>query len=213
MSLELIIAVSLFTFVAAVTPGPNNIMIMASGMNYGVRASMPHYCGICFGFPVMLASVGLGLQTIFLRLPILHDIIKFLGIVYLVYLAWKIAQFKPANDTKNGNTQAQPLTFMASVLFQWVNPKAWFMATGGISTFTIISDSFTSQVLTIVLISFVISFPTAGFWLFAGRMSQRLLTEPGHQQLFNRVMAALLLLSVAPVIVNEILHRFASNVL
>ena len=112
----------LFAFVAGFTPGPNNIMIMVSGLNYGIRPSMPHFFGICFGFPVMFLVLGFGLGYVFDLYPVLHNLIKVVGVVYILYLSWLIAVTK---DSDLNGQDARPLTFFQGALFQWVNPKAW----------------------------------------------------------------------------------------
>ena len=121
--MEFYLAILLFTTTASITPGPNNIMIMASGVNFGVKRSIPHVLGICLGFPVMVIALGLGLGTIFEDFPILHDIIKILGVAYLLYLAWLIASSSPFEEAAS---PVMPLRFDQAVLFQWVNPKACY---------------------------------------------------------------------------------------
>lgn len=111
-----------FTFVGAITPGPNNIMLMTSGVNHGVRNSISHYLGISFGFPILVAAVGLGMGIVFSIHPNLHRLISVLGVTYLLYLAWKIAN---AGDPKASRDVQAPLTFIQAACFQWINPKAW----------------------------------------------------------------------------------------
>ena len=128
LTLTLYLAILLFAFTATITPGPNNIMIMTSGFNYGFKRSIPHLLGICFGFPAMVIMVGMGLGLVFAQHPTIHYIIKIVGIIYLIYLAWLIASAPISTLVEN---TGQPLTFIGAVLFQWVNPKAWVMITWG----------------------------------------------------------------------------------
>lgn len=186
-----------FVFSSSVTPGPNNVMIMTSGMNYGTRQSIPHFLGICLGFPLMVLFVGLGLGAVFDLFPVLHDILKVLGVAYLLYLAWLIAKSAPAdlNDSKS-----RPLTFIQSALFQWVNPKGWIMATGAVAAYTTVSGDVFLQVLVIALAFLIVLFPCVGVWLFFGVRLKKVLQQPSYQRAFNIAMALLLVLSIIPVI-------------
>jgi len=134
MSTELLLAFIAFAFVTSVTPGPNNMMLLASGVNFGVRRSIPHMFGISLGFMLLVAAVGLGLGQVFQRLPVLHDALRYVGAAYLLYLAWKIAQSGAPQSRENA--EAKPFTFLQAAAFQWVNPKAWIMAIGAITTYT-----------------------------------------------------------------------------
>ncbi len=193
--MELLTALITFAIISTITPGPNNIMIMTSGMNFGIRRSFPHYLGICIGFPGMIVMVGLGLGVIFELVPVLHDVIKIVGIVYLLYLAWLIAN--SASDSLEEN-QAKPISFFQAALFQWVNPKAWIMATGAVAAYTSASGDILVQVLVIALVFFLASFPCVGSWFFFGITLKRILKTPERQRFFNRVMSALLVCSILP---------------
>ncbi len=196
---ELYFALVLFAFSAAITPGPNNVMLMSSGLNYGVRKSLPHLFGICLGFPVMVLLIGVGLGSLFERFPMIHTVIQVLGIVYLLYLAWVIAMTK-THDISSSN--AKPLNFWQAALFQWVNPKAWIMATGAIATYTTLSTNIFQQIGIIALIFLITAFPSAATWLFFGANLKRFLQNPKHQKIFNISMALLLVGSIIPVFVN-----------
>ena len=198
--MEFYLAILLFTATASITPGPNNIMIMASGVNFGVKRSIPHVLGICLGFPVMVIGLGLGLGTIFENFPILHDIIKVLGVAYLLYLAWLIASSSPFEEAASS---AMPLRFDQAVLFQWVNPKAWVMATGAISAYTTVGDTL-AQVLFIAFAFFITAAPSVAVWLIFGAGLKRYLENPRHNRTFNISMALLLIASMSPVINNLI---------
>lgn len=188
-----------FTVTTFGTPGPNNTMLMSSGLNYGVRLSLPHFLGIALGFPAMTLAVGLGFAELFEQLPWLHFGLKIAGVSYLCYLAFRIA-FTPV--TAQGTSAGKPLTFMQSCAFQWVNPKAWVMAIGAIVTFTSATGSYLYQVLTICLFFILFGAPCNFTWLWLGRSLQKWVQQPQRLQQFNWVMGALLLSSLVPVAVE-----------
>lgn len=193
-----------FAFSAAFTPGPNNIMIMASGLNFGVKASLPHFLGICFGFPSMILAVGFGLGYVFERYAWLHELIQFVGIVYLLYLAWLIFKASPRHERAS---VAKPLTFLQAALFQWVNPKAWIMGTSAIAAYTTVGADLHLQVLALVFVFWLMTFPSAGVWMMGGVWLQRVLTNPVHSRIFNAVMAVLLVASILP-IAGELITKY-----
>jgi threonine/homoserine/homoserine lactone efflux protein len=196
---EYYLAVITFTFVGAVTPGPNNIMLMASGLNHGLRKSVPHYLGISFGFPVMVAAVGLGMGAVFTRYPYLHRLIAWVGIGYLLFLAWKVAN--AGNPHAAGKIRA-PLTFLQAASFQWVNPKAWVIATGAIAAFT--RPGLVVESIAFIVLSYLLAGLLAmGLWLKLGQSLQAFLhgTRIRH---FNIAMGVLLVLSVVPVLFSEV---------
>ncbi len=186
-----------FGIIAAVTPGPNNVMLTTTGLNFGVRRGIPHLLGICIGFPIMLALIGLGFGTVFERYPIVHEIIKVVGIVYLLFLAWKIAMTRGSVERIE---QEKPISFLQAAAFQWVNPKAWVMGSSALAAYTSLDDNFFLQV-TIICITFaLITLPCAGVWLVSGAGLQRFLRDPGHLRAFNIAMALLLVASILPVV-------------
>ena len=201
--MEVFFAVLSFAFSSTITPGPNNLMMLASGVNYGVKASVPHLIGICLGFPLMVLLVGLGFGAVFSQFPALHSIIKWLGIAYLLYLSWKIASSAP-RALEGGN--GKPFSFWQAAAFQWVNVKAWMMATGAIAAFTTVGGAVFWDVTQIVLAFFVMSFPCVGTWLVFGALLQNLLKTARAQRIFNIVMALILASSVVPLLIEEWLH-------
>ena len=203
--MEFYLATLLFTATASITPGPNNIMIMASGVNFGVKRSIPHVLGICLGFPVMVIALGLGLVTIFENFPILHDIIKILGVAYLLYLAWLIAS---SSQIEEAASPAMPLRFDQAVLFQWVNPKAWVMATGAISAYTTTVVDALTQVLFIAFAFLITAGPSVMIWLVFGAGLKRYLDNAVHNRIFNIIMGLLLVTTMLPVI-NSLVDRYA----
>lgn len=192
------LAVLVFTFVGAITPGPNNIMLMASGLNHGIQKSIPHYMGISFGFPVMVAAVGLGMGVAFTTYPNLHRLISILGAVYLLYLAWKIAN---AGNPKASDEIQAPLTFAQAACFQWVNPKAWVVAVGAIAAYTV-PGRVAESVGFIIFAFLVAGLVCMGIWLKLGAGLRAFLQDTRRIQYFNIAMAALLILSVIPILIS-----------
>ena len=194
--MDMVLPILLFAFTASITPGPNNIMIMASGLNFGTVRSLPHLFGICLGFPVMVILIGMGLGAIFEQLPILHEIIKAVGVIYLLYLAWRIANAEKSDQRK---PPGKPLTFIQSALFQWVNPKGWIMATSAIAAYTTVGADVLIQVFLIAFIFLLVTFPSAGSWLVFGIGLKRFLDQSEYRRIFNICMALLLVASIIPV--------------
>jgi threonine/homoserine/homoserine lactone efflux protein len=190
-------ALILFAISTTGTPGPNNIMILTSGLNFGVRRSIPHWLGIISGVPIMLTALGLGLDQLFKQLPVLFTVLKVLGCLYLLYLAWKIAF---ANTTTELKGRSKPMTFIQGALFQWVNPKAWVMCLSAISLFADIERAMLEQVLLMGLTFFIVGGCTVGCWMVAGSKIRGLLAQPKRQRVFNISMATLLVASLYPMV-------------
>ena len=186
----------LFAFSAAFTPGPNNIMIMSSGLNFGIRPSLPHLFGICFGFPSMFIAIGFGLGYVFELYPWLHRAIKIFGITYLIYLSWLIAT---ATTSASITSRSKPFSFFQAALFQWVNPKAWIMGTSALATFTTGGENIYQQVFVLALVFFIFAFPSSGSWLLLGQSLKRIISNPLQQRAFNISMALLLVGSIVPI--------------
>lgn len=196
MKPELLTALTAFAFVSSITPGPNNLMLLSSGANFGFKRSIPHMLGIGFGFVFMLIMVGLGLLQVFDAFPISYDILKIVSITYLLYLAWKIANTAP--QTRNMTSTAKPLSFLQAASFQWVNPKAWTM---GLTAMSVYSPERTLQSVFIVAAVFgVVNLPSISAWTVMGQQLQRFLTSHLRFRVFNGTMAGLLVLSLYPVI-------------
>jgi threonine/homoserine/homoserine lactone efflux protein len=191
--MEFLVPFTLFAIAGSFTPGPNNIMLTASGANFGFRRSLPHILGVCIGFPVMVLAIGLGLGQVFEEVPALHVVLKIAGSAYLLWLAWRVAS---ASSADPGQAGATPLSFFQAAAFQWVNPKAWIMATGAISTFTLAGQEIAPQVFAMALIFTIIAVPSATVWTLLGLGIARLLRSRLGLRLFNLSMGALLALSV-----------------
>lgn len=201
MSYDIFLALLGFAFVATVTPGPNNAMLMASGANFGVRRTLPHMFGVTIGFTVMIALVGVGLMQIFDAFPVTDRILKIVSIAYLLWLAWKIATAAP-KLADAPHTAGVPLTFMQAAAFQWVNPKAWSMSVYAITTYATAPDgSRALWAVGIVALSFgAVSMPCIASWTALGQQMRRFLTSPRRLRTFNIIMAAVLVLTLLPVV-------------
>ena len=201
--MELVFAIALFAFSAGITPGPNNIMLMTSGVNFGIKRSIPHLMGISLGFPTMILAVGLGLSAIFQAYPFIHIVIKVIGISYLLYLSWLIAN---SSSKMEGKQISKPFSFLQAAAFQWVNPKGWIMAVGAIATFTSVQQELNSQVITIASVFLCVAFPCAIVWLGFGVALKRLLKNERQQRIFNISMALLLVASIIPMMLPPATH-------
>lgn len=196
MSLSTYLALLLFSFVSSVTPGPNNIMLFASGVNFGVRRSIPHMLGISFGFGLLLTAVGAGLGAVLKAVPIAFVALKIVGGAYMLYLAWRIATSGPPDSATR---TAQPMGFWEAVAFQWVNPKAWVMAAVAMATYTL-DGSYAVNVLIVVLTFSLVNLPTISAWAMFGLWMRRFLSNPKILRIFNVTMAVALILSLWPML-------------
>lgn len=188
-----LLALSAFALVSSITPGPNNMMLMASGANFGLRRTVPHALGVGIGFTVMIVLVGVGLMGLFDLFPVLNLVLKVVSVAYLLWLAWKIAN-AAAPDTA-GNAGGKPMTFVQAVLFQWVNPKAWSMALTAIALYA--PDRNLFAVLLVALVFGVINLPSTSLWAVMGVSLRGWLSSPARLKAFNWTMAILLVGSLA----------------
>ena len=179
------------------TPGPNNIMVATSGVNFGFRATIPHILGVASGIGLMMLVVGFGLAQLFLALPWLHLALKIASIVYLAYLAWRIAR----TSTLAGERRlARPLTLLQAAAFQWVNVKGWVVVVGAITTYTVVGPTMPRQVLTLAALNTVIGLASVASWTAFGHYLRAYLGKERHLRWFNYAMAALLLASILPML-------------
>ncbi|MEM8871355.1 MAG: LysE family translocator [Pseudomonadota bacterium] len=192
MTLELALALAGFAFVTSVTPGPNNLMLMTSGANFGFRRTIPHMLGVGVGFCVMIVLVGLGLAALFDTYRIARQLLTVVSVGYLLWLAWKIAN---ANAPTRSGAARRPFTFLQAALFQWVNPKAWSMALTAVTLYT--DDGSVRSVLMVSLIFGAINLPSVGSLTLLGQQMRRFLNNPARLKAFNITMAVLLIGSLA----------------
>lgn len=191
----------LFTIAMAVTPGPNNIMISTGAANHGVRATVPHMLGVNLGFCAMMLIVGWGLAGPLATLPALHAVLRWVGIAWLLWIAWTMVQPVPAGSATTA-APAAPMRFLPAALFQWVNPKAWAIALAATTTYTSADRSLPQQVLVLALLSLAVGAPCTLLWSMLGAGAGRILHSPRQFRVFNAVMAGLLVLSVVPLLVG-----------
>ena len=195
MPAELLLALVAFAFVSSITPGPNNLMLLASGVNFGFRRSVPHMLGIGIGFTLMVALVGLGLAGIFTAWPPARPVLKIAATAYMLWLAWKIAHAAPPESAQRS---ARPLTFLQAAAFQWVNPKAWTMALGAIALYAPGQEA--AAVLWVAAVFGMVNLPCVSSWTVLGMALRRALQNPVRLRIFNITMALLLIASLYPVL-------------
>lgn len=198
MTTDLLIALVGFAFATSATPGPNNVMLLASGVNFGFRRTIPHMLGVGLGFTFMVIVIGLGLSQVFAAYPVIHDVLRYAGGAYMLWLAWKIANSGPIRD---GEVHGRPLTFLQAALFQWVNPKAWVMGITAIATYTVTS-SYIASVFAVGLVFGLVNIPSISAWVLFGAAMRNFLRNPRHLRVFNVTMALLLVVSMAPLVLN-----------
>ena len=173
-----------FVVVTLFTPGPNNTMLMSSGLNFGFRRGLPHLWGVALGFAVMVLAVGLGLGAVFQAIPALYTVLKYVGAAYLLYLAWQIATAGALE--------------LEGAAFQWVNPKGWVMAVGAVSTYAAVA-TFPGNVLLITFLFGTLGILSSATWLGFGTSLRQLLKSPRTVRAVNIGMAVLLVASLWPI--------------
>lgn len=198
MSWQLILAIASFVLVTTGTPGPNNILLLNSGANLGVKRSLPLLFGINNGVVLMVILMMLGLGELFTRFPVTQTYLKVLGGGYLLYLAYKIATSTSAVKTGDGNQTQQaeasavkPMRWIEAVLFQFVNPKVWMMAITAASSFTLAGEYFYLSAAAIIIAFMTIGLSCNMVWIVLGVAIQKLLSTKARQRLFNYIMAGL----------------------
>ena len=207
LPLDMLMPLMLFAFVMSVTPGPNNVMLLASGVNFGFVRTIPHMLGIAIGVVVLLLAVGLGLGAALQAVPQIYLALKWISVAYLLWLAWKIASAPavppaPLNaeaPAATAESTARPLSFLGAALFQWVNPKAWTMALTSVGAYTVPANYLPSLVA-MALVFGVICLPVTGVWTLFGIGLRRLLADPVKLRIFNAGMGVLLVASIAPML-------------
>ena len=197
MAIDTFLALVAFALVSSITPGPNNFMLLASGVNFGFVRTIPHMFGIAVGFASLLLAVGFGLGALLQSWPSLHLALKIAGGSYLLFLAWKIAGSRSLGETKS---VARPITLLQAAAFQWVNPKAWMMALTAMVLFT----NPDRPDLSVVLVAFafvLVNFPSVSVWAGFGMILRRFLSSPERLKWFNLTMALLLVATLLPMMI------------
>jgi threonine/homoserine/homoserine lactone efflux protein len=194
LNTELLIAIASFAFITSVTPGPNNIMLTASGANFGVIRTLPHIAGIAFGIALMNVLIGLGLGAVFQQFPIIQKILKIAGSAYLVWLAIKLLRFSYVDE--RGDTEGRPFSFLQATSFQYINPKAWVMVISANASFTLSGDLYWTSVWLIIGLFLLIGPPSIMLWTVFGQIIRQYLRNPAFLKGFNLVMATLTALCI-----------------
>jgi len=198
VSQQLLLAFVVFAAVMFFTPGPNNVMLLSSGLTYGFRRTLPHIAGIVIGMAFMISAVGVGLGTILVAYPVLQTILKYAGSAYLIYLAAVIAM---SGSPKPGEAGRKPMSFWGAAVFQWINVKGWVMVIGSITAYAAIA-AFPWNIVLQTLLVLVVGVPTTVAWTLFGSALRPVLTSPIAVRAFNIIMAILLLASLIPVLLE-----------
>ncbi|MEM6901679.1 MAG: LysE family translocator [Pseudomonadota bacterium] len=202
MAMDVVIALAAFAFVSSITPGPNNLMLLASGTNFGLRRTVPHMLGISIGFGVMVLGVGAGLMQLFEAVPASYTVLQVLSACYLTYLAWKIANAKPISENQEeAGAEGKPLTFLQAAAFQWVNPKALGMAITAITAYAPQESGFLGIALVAVIFS-IVNLPSITTWAVLGTQMKRFLTNPRRLRIFNVSAGLTLLACLYPIVMS-----------
>ncbi len=188
-----------FALAMYITPGPNNVMVASSAASYGLPATVPHMLGIVFGFALMLVLVSGGVGTALHDWPLLLPAMRWIGLAWMLWLAWKIATAPLPHE----GGRRRLLGFVGAVGFQWINPKAWLIALGAASAFLLPGAPLGMQLLRIGIVFLACGMPCLLFWALLGSGAGRLLRSPRHFRIFNLAMAGLLVLSVVPVLIED----------
>ena len=197
METELLLGLAAFALATSITPGPNNMMLMASGANFGLRRTLPHLLGVALGFVFMLVLVGAGLGELLEASPLLGESLRWASLAFLCWLAWRLAR---AGGPAEAQADARPLTFLQAAAFQWVNPKAWAMALTAIGAYAPAADLV--GLVLVALVFGLVNLPSTGLWAVLGLRLREVLAGPGRLRAFNVCMATLLVLSGAPLMLG-----------
>ena len=186
------LSMALFWIVAAYTPGPNNVVASYSGFNFGIRKTIPHIFGVTIGFTSVVFALTIGLVNVFKLFPIIQTILKYLGSLFLIYLAYKISFSKASSEKKNEN----PISFLDTFIFQFLNPKAVIASIIIVSTYIKVGENFVSYTTQIVILAILVSVTSITLWTFLGKFFRKFATNQKFINYFNYVMSLLLLLSI-----------------
>ncbi len=204
LTVDQLLSFAAFALVMSITPGPNNVIALASGVNFGFRRSMPFFTGVSLGFPVMLAILATGFKAVLLTAPWAFDAIRIAGIIYLLWMAWHIAGAGGIDGGSDARTA--PIGVIQSALLQWVNPKAWTIAIGALAAYAP-ANNFWPSILAMCAIFAVVAWPSTAVWALFGQLVQRWLSTPTRLRVFNFTMALLLVASLAPIVLQLLRQR------
>lgn len=200
MTIDLLFAFITYVFATSITPGPNNTMLIVSGVNFGFKRTVPHLFGITTGLSSMLFAMGSGIGALFATVPVLQSSMRLLSTLYLIFLAWKIASSGAPSDAE---AVARPMTFFQAAAFQWVNPKAWIMTIGAVTAY-LPAQHTVSAIFPLVAISFLVGLPCICTWTVAGSKLRKFLNQQRYLRIFNITMALVLLASLYPIFLDTV---------
>ena len=187
-----ILSIALFWFVTAYTPGPNNVVASYSGFNFGIAKTIPHILGVTLGFTSLVIFLTIGLINVFKLFPIIQVVIKYLGTLFLIYLAFKIASATNSQETKKEN----PVKFIETFLFQYLNPKGVMVAIIVVSTYVELGENYINYATQVIALAFLFSSTSITLWTFIGKFLRKFATNDKFIKYFNYAMSGLLLLSI-----------------
>ncbi|MBM3511438.1 MAG: LysE family translocator [Alphaproteobacteria bacterium] len=197
MSTDLLLALAVFSLVTSITPGPNNMMLLASGVNFGFTRTVPHILGVSLGHAFLVYCVGLGVGALLTAHPLAYTVLQIVGAAYLLYLSWRIATAGPLQS--GDNPSARPLSFLGAAAFQWVNPKGVLIAVGAIGAYAPKEDYLVN--IAVVAAAFgIVNLPCVSVWALFGTVLRRVLTDPRWVRVFNYGMALALAATVYPIV-------------
>ncbi len=196
LNTETLLALAGFLFVASITPGPNNLMLAASGIGFGFRRTVPHMLGVGAGFLVLVLACGLGIGALLMQVPAAESGLKVVGSSYLVYLAWTL---RGNLVTGTRSRRARPMSFAAAAAFQFANPKAWLMGITAASAFLPALGGDAHALALLCLVALLVNFPCITSWAMLGSAIRSRLEDPRWQRRFSAVMVALTLYAAASI--------------
>lgn len=203
---DLLLALAGFAIAASITPGPNNLLVLTSGLNHGIGRSLPLIAGISAGFAFMLIAIGLGLGAIIRANPSFHTAAKVFGLAYILRLAWKVASGPPGIEHADDGRAAEPLPALTGAMFQWVNPKAWAIALSATAAFSV-PDAALTSLAWVAFVFLVVAFLSLSAWAAFGSLMRCLIDSPAKMRAFNVAMALLLVASALPVAYDLLVNR------
>jgi threonine/homoserine/homoserine lactone efflux protein len=197
MPLHLFLALVLFASVMAFTPGPNNVLLAASGVNFGFMRTMPHMLGVTIGLDVLLIAGAIGVGLLFTAVPQLQLVLKVAGAAYMLYLAWRVATAHHSGG--EGAARSRPFSFLQAAAFQWINPKAWFAVIGAVALYVRPGHEWIDFSLMLAVMT-VVTIGAVALWTGFGVGLRQFLRDPARARIFNISMALLLVVSIVPMV-------------
>ncbi len=197
---SMLLSIIAFTMTSTMTPGPNNIMLLSSGLTFGYKRTLSHMSGVIFGYPIMLFFIGFGLGIVFEKFPFILPFLKIVGSLYLLWMAYKIAT--NINEYDTNNIKGEPFSFLQAALFQWINPKGWIMGITAISIFITSTQQRYQQVMILSSVYLVSAIISTNVWTMGGVLLKNILKNQRYISVFNKMMALLLVVSVVPFVIE-----------